>query len=178
MNHEPRRLPSDEFVSTESPTDASDPGINWEQLREHLDAAVAQFLAHDAYLVENDANERSMTHRFAIYLQSRLPEFHVDCEYNRDGNVPKRLAIRQRTAVPDNDTDATTIFPDIIVHERGTRNNILVIEAKKAGRPTERDRDKILAFMTDDAYKYRFGAQLIFQGHPPRIDIQQIHAPE
>ena len=145
---------------------------------QHLDAAVAQFIEHDAYLIENDVNERSMTHRFAMYLQTRLPGFHVDCEYNRDGGLPKRLQARERVIVGDDDTNGTTIYPDIIVHQRGTHCNTLVIEAKKAGVATDPDREKILAFMTDERFKYRFGAQLIFGSRPLRIEIHRVNLPE
>jgi hypothetical protein len=54
-------------------------------------AAIVQFLGEDSYLLEVDANERSMSHRFGMFLQSQLPEWHVDCEYNRDGVDPKRI---------------------------------------------------------------------------------------
>ena len=42
--------------------------------------ALAELLANDHDLLEIDANERSITFRFAMFLQPQLPEWTVDCE--------------------------------------------------------------------------------------------------
>ena len=86
---------------------------------------------NDWKLLKSDVNERSITHKLAIYLQENFPNFDVDCEYNRDGLDPKMLNLPVSNIL-DNDTEAKTVFPDIIIHERGTKNNILVIEVKKS----------------------------------------------
>jgi hypothetical protein len=52
--------------------------------------ALSDLLTHDCHLLNVDPNERSITFRFAIYLQARLPDWTVDCEFNRDGVEPKR----------------------------------------------------------------------------------------
>lgn len=91
-------------------------------------------LSHlDAHLLDVDANERSISHRLAIYIQEALPEWVVDCEYNRIGNSDKP----KFTNLPVSDTktddlEARTVFPDIIVHHRGPHENLLVIEIKKS----------------------------------------------
>jgi hypothetical protein len=43
----------------------------------------------------------------------------VDPEYNRDGHEVKR-------------SDGVIVVPDVIVHHRGTSDNLLVIEVKKS----------------------------------------------
>lgn len=103
-------------------------------------SALARLLDHDSYLLITDANERSITHRLALYLQAELPELHVDCEYNRDGIDPKKI---QHLALnPDEeDTEAKTAFPDIIAHKRGTNINYLVIELKKSTSNANRATD-------------------------------------
>ena len=53
--------------------------------------ALRVLLECDARLLDIDANERSITFRFAMYLQSQLTDWEVDCEFNRDGVEPKRL---------------------------------------------------------------------------------------
>lgn len=93
-------------------------------------SALQMLLDRDANLLELDANERSLTHRFAMYLQERLPDWEVDCEYNRDGHNPKRVDLPQLHP-QDDDTDAKTVFPDVIAHRRGRQENYLVIEFKK-----------------------------------------------
>jgi hypothetical protein len=102
--------------------------------------ALRRLLDSDSLLLEIDVNERSITHRLALYLQECLPQLHVDCEYNRDGIDPKR--IQHLGLYPDDeDTDAKTAFPDIIAHIRGTRENYLVIELKKTTNHTGMDVD-------------------------------------
>jgi hypothetical protein len=68
--------------------------------------------------------------QLAGYLEPFFGGWNVDCEYNRNHDDPKRLEIPGRNVRLD-DTQARTIFPDIIVHERGTDKNPLVIEMKK-----------------------------------------------
>jgi hypothetical protein len=94
-------------------------------------SALQELLRRDAHLLKVDANERSITHRLAMYLQQELPDLHVDCEYNRDGADPKRLGYFHLERPDTADTDAHTVFPDIIAHIRDTDQNYLVIEAKK-----------------------------------------------
>lgn len=96
-------------------------------LMECLEALVE----HDAFLLTNDVNERAISHRLCMYLQQALPDWDVDCEYNRNHDDPKMLNIQTRRTLSDDNTQATTVFPDIIVHRRNTDDNKLVIEMKK-----------------------------------------------
>lgn len=95
-----------------------------------IDNAVRQLHQRDSYLLAVDAHERAIAHRLASYLQDQFTDWDVDCEYNRDGHEPKRLDLPPRQHPPDDDR-ATTVYPDIIVHRRGTSDNLLVIEMKK-----------------------------------------------
>ncbi|MFZ2390155.1 MAG: hypothetical protein WAW69_20360 [Polaromonas sp.] len=53
--------------------------------------ALTSLLERDGYLLEIDVNERSISYRFGMYLQALLPQWDVECEFNRDGIEPKRL---------------------------------------------------------------------------------------
>ena len=102
--------------------------------------ALSELLGNDNDLLGIDANERSITFRFAMYLQQHFPDWTVDCEYNRDGTDPKRLGHLE--LYPDSEDDeAKTVFPDVIVHRRGTRNNYLVLEFKKSTSRVDRQID-------------------------------------
>lgn len=117
--------------------------------------ALRALIEHDAYLLECNANERSIAHRFAMYLQTQFPDWHVDCEYNRDGVDPKRIG--HLGLDPDaEDTEGQTVFPDIIVHRRGTDENHLVIEIKKTSSAIDRniDRQKLQGYMRDLTYRF------------------------
>lgn len=100
-------------------------------MKNKIQNAFLQFIKHDRYLLEAKANERSLTHRLAIHVHAEFPDYHVDCEYNRDGHRPKRLNTFKR-AVNSDDVKGVTVFPDIIVHQRGqgAGHNLAVIEAK------------------------------------------------
>lgn len=121
-----------------------------------IQKAYSKLLSCDGLLLTADANERSITHKLAEYLQLQFSEWNVDCEYNRDGIDPKRLySFRQK--VDSDDTNAVTVFPDIIVHHRGTNDNLLVIEAKKSNYSgKDLDGQKLKAFKKDLGYKYVF----------------------
>ena len=78
-----------------------------------LRRALETLFERDRYLLVVDANERTIAAHLAHYLQFQLPNWHVDCEYNRDGIEPKRLEHLELNPNSD-DTDARTVFPDIV----------------------------------------------------------------
>jgi hypothetical protein len=102
---------------------------------------------NDLLLLTNDVSERAITHKLAEYLQRRLPNLNVDCEYNRNVQIGayarKYLLVIENARkecigddlvekVPEEVLRACSTYPDIIVHRRGTNDaNLLVIEAKK-----------------------------------------------
>jgi len=118
-------------------------------------AALERLLADDHHLLTVDANERSISFRFGMYLQTELPEYHVDCEYNRTGVDPKRIGhLCLRTDIED--TEGKTVFPDVIAHIRGQKRNYLVVEFKKTSSTVDRDFDlqKLRGYLGDDRLGY------------------------
>jgi hypothetical protein len=99
--------------------------------------ALGDFLRTDVDLLLRDVHERTITGRLADHLRGQLPEWNVDCEYNRDGHHVKRA-------------NGRIVVPDIIVHRRGTRDNLLVIEVKKSNtaEPDDKDLGKLAEFKT------------------------------
>ncbi len=126
-------------------------------LRRHLPGeavifALRTLLERDGRLLEIDANERSITFRFAMHLQSQLQDWEIDCEFNRDGVEPKKLGHLE--LYPDSeDAEAKTVFPDVIAHRRGTKENFLVVEFKKSTSHVDRDIDRRKLF----GYKRQLG---------------------
>lgn len=135
-------------------------------------SALSELLQHDALLLEVDANERSIGYRLAMYLQGHLPEWHVDCEYNRDGIDPKR--IQHLGLHPDDeDTEARTAFPDIIVHKRMTKENLLVIELKKSTNQSDRTSDfaKLRGYKQSLGFKFALFVELATDR---KADVQHV----
>ncbi len=135
-------------------------GKVWSQdeVSKRLDAAIAIFYNKDRYLLDAAASERSISHRLAVHLTNKFAEFDVDCEYNRDGFNVKKLAIsEQNTEVSSESVEAITVFPDIVIHKRGSHlDNILVIEMKKWETRGKRcfDMQKLHAFKSDLHYQF------------------------
>lgn len=78
----------------------------------------------------------------------------MDVEYNRHIDDPKRLQLPRRDAL-DDEVRATTVFPDIVVHLRGTDDhNLLVLEVKKPGESLEYDERKLRAFREQLRYQH------------------------
>ena len=56
-----------------------------ENLKNILKQAIRLFVENDAHLFAVEINERSMTHKFAEYIQQEIGNgWNVDCEYNRN----------------------------------------------------------------------------------------------
>jgi len=69
-------------------------------------------------------------------LESHFKTWNVDCEYDRDGQLQKRL---MHIAQCNSRKATDGILPDIIVHHRrgqGQDHNLLVVELKKTRKRT------------------------------------------
>lgn len=134
----------------------------FKEIKMIVDRALASFFDKEgnSLVIETDANERSITHKLAEHLNiavqsSFFKGFDVDCEYNRVGKgaelVTKRLQLKDlcRTypnyAKPE-DIKGTTVYPDIIIHQRGESglgihsSNLLVAEVKKSSNRSSSSR--------------------------------------
>lgn len=138
--------------------------------REPIKQACERLIKDDLYLLEVGINERTLTHRLAIYIEELFPGWDIDCEYNRNWINPKRLSndFLSEKFKSDN-IDWITAFPDIIVHKRwkDAEHNLLIIEVKKEGdsrwkKWIQFDIEKLDAFMQDDEYKYQHWYFIIF----------------
>ena len=133
-----------------------------------LGEALDQFYKQDGCLVDMVADakqdngshhvgERAIVFRLAHYMQNimdKTPAFKgyvLDCEYNRNGTDIKKL-------------QENCVYPDVIIHKRQSKNNLLVMEVKTYwNNDTRRDMKKILEFMKNRKYKYKFGVSLIIE---------------
>lgn len=101
----------------------------------------------DGQLLSINASEQAIAAKLAQYLLPHFPNCHVDVEYNRMGEAPKKVAWNEK---PEE------VYPDIIVHTRTTDQNILAIELKKDSNPEKKDRDilKLKAYRRELGYMH------------------------
>lgn len=135
--------------------------MEYREVEERLEQAIQSFLEQDRYLLENDLSERCIAARVAYHLQVSFPEFSVDVEYNRYGDIPKRLNLPDDCANSLDDDGRALVVPDIIVHRRGPAGpNLLGVEIKKVGDRRGRgcDRERIRALR--ERFGYTYGALL------------------
>jgi hypothetical protein len=142
-------------------------------MEEKVNASLEALLKNDLFLLQNDVNERSISHKLAEYLQAGFPEWHVDCEYNRDHERTKQLTY-PLPSEPIDSLKARTVYPDIIIHRRNTSHNLLVIEMKKETNierdDEEKDKNKLRAFLKNP-YSYQHGLFIAFASDgTPRLD--------
>jgi hypothetical protein len=115
----------------------------------HVGAAILESLGQlfeiDKQLLYINASEQAIAAKIAQYLQLHFPGNHVDVEYNRMGEAPKKVVWGDK---PDE------VYPDIIVHLRETETNILAIELKKDSNPEKKEKDilKLRAYRRELGY--------------------------
>jgi len=146
--------------------------ISNEQVNTIIQGMLDAFYLRDEFLMKRDRDitERAITHRMAMHLQQLIPEMDVDCEFNRmgkfDQNIEytdgdyfaKRVCLATGERIIDDDDQGSRVFPDIIVHKRGTAINLIIIEVKvtwKSGKKSH-DIEKLNAYKTDLKYPHAF----------------------
>lgn len=147
-----------------------------------LNCSLRMLESEDEYLFRHNLNERTLTHKLAEYLQRHFDGWHVDCEYNRDGikdGEDQKKLVRLWDCKRSDDEDGCTVFPDVIVHQRGKTadngGNLLVIEAKKLPSSSSKEnqrceRDKLKLRLYRRELKYQHTAFVAFV-----IDLATCH---
>lgn len=131
------------------------------EIVEKLNKSLDKLYIKDWYLFNYNVHEISITHKLAEYLQDEFSDYDVDCEYNRDitntvGDSIKQIYQIIKKEIGDYEKFkkieekieyiSRNIYPDIIVHKRGTNNhNLLAIEAIKRNPKTELNKSKLEA---------------------------------
>ncbi len=141
--------------------------MNKKIIENRLKNSLKRLYYYDSQIIDNNSNERSITHRLAVHLGTVFFEWDVDVEYNRNLNDIKAFneqAMKVLEAADDKMdflTGVKTVYPDIIVHIRGTRNNLLAIEVKKMStseRLEQYDINKIKGYIIEESLNYKYVA--------------------
>lgn len=133
---------------------------------ERLEVAIELVSENDKGLFERDVNERSVTHRLGLYLTPLFPKWDVDCEYNREGHDSKRI-VGDTEDINSGDIYGRTVYPDVIVHERGVEENLLVVEAKLSSNRDGLDSDIVKLEQFVERKEYQYAAAVLFQIDTP-----------
>jgi hypothetical protein len=146
---------------------------DWLEIEALVNQAVDE-LRKDERLFRLHVNERSITHRLALYLEKPFAGWDVDCEYSRVGDDPnkyKKLILPEEGSLTDFDMDGSRVYPDIVIHHRTqteVSDNLLVIEVKTLWSQVgdKRDMLKLAAFTghypVEQLVLYRYGLFLKF----------------
>ena len=71
--------------------------MNEDEVRQAVSVALERLKDEDDDLLRFDVNERSITHRLAVYLDEEIrDEWDVDEEYNREGENEVRKSISMK----------------------------------------------------------------------------------
>jgi len=142
---------------------------------ELIENAIDLFYEKDIFLLENDVSERAITHRIGMYLQQIVGNsFDVDCEYNRMGRIENdelyltegdyfaKTVCLSGEQVSDESDLGSRVFPDIILHKRGTAQNTIIIEVKIGSKNGDREHDlkKLMRYKKDLKYEYAIFVEL------------------
>jgi hypothetical protein len=119
-------------------------------------AAISQLLQRDD-IAQADPGERALVGELPALLAGRFPGWSVNIEWDRYEQEVKRL--RYRLDDIDFEREAP-IVPDLIIHRVGKKENLLVVEVKRAiNRNFKRDIWKLRG-MTDKSGDYAYAAGL------------------
>lgn len=142
-----------------------------------VDKAMSLLFTYDKWLIEHDLSEPCICHKLALHLQTIFNNYDVDCEYNGDVeniNGKKKITLvrqhllekgllKKSELETDRDLLERAVFPDIIIHKRGTNDlNLCIIEVKKSTSqlPFDYDYFKLEAYTTSligNHLKYQLG---------------------
>ena len=142
----------------------------------HLERAIARVKHADRHLLVVNVSERCIATRLAMYLREYFGDYDVDVEYNRDGDIIKKLqsVVQRYPRSRDEETQCQRVLPDVIVHRRGDHNsNLLVIEMKKASNKSgiESDLQRLRAFRNE--LSYNLGALVVCRtGSCPEVCVE------
>lgn len=148
------------------------------EIHDRLKTALNMLIKADKFLLEVDANERSISHKLGCYLAQQFAGtgWDVDCEYNRVGQEDLKKVLRRsfsevarcyRNRNPG--TSEVAVYPDIIIHKRGKPINLVVIEVKKAGNEPGKECDllKLQKYKSQLGYTFPFFIEFDTSIKPP-----------
>lgn len=92
--------------------------MEFKDIQSRVIYALLSLKEKDMFLLENNLNERTISHKFAEYLQAHFsPVWDVDCEYNRNHDDVKRLKLPIEQNLLNHPQTPLDVFKFIFTHE-------------------------------------------------------------
>jgi len=129
-----------------------------EDVKGLIKKSLEKLIENDGGLIHRKVREECINHRLSCHLEHFLKRnglnCHVDLEYNKNYDNPKKIII-------DEHNNTKAIRPDIIVHIRETNKyNFIAFEIKKSY--TDRhDLEKIKGLLKKP-YNYKYGCLISY----------------
>lgn len=163
---------------------------------EKIENSLRSLIEKEYWLIEKDLSEQSICHKLALYIQNEFNgcDLDIDCEYNGDitkDNERKSISILKTNLKElnllkekeENDLEKEytnrAVFPDIIIHKRGSHDyNLCIIEVKKSSSniPFAYDDLKLKSYTSEDNgnnLNYQIGVFVkIIVGAPPSYRLK------
>lgn len=131
-------------------------------------SSLKELFLKDALLLNSsyDINERSVSHKLAIYIGQYLSDndfnYDVDVEYNRmavayDANgIDIGNVVGKTIRYEDHPQKERFVYPDIIIHKRNQPINIGIIEIKMSWKNNRKqlDYEKVNEYIKQINYQY------------------------
>lgn len=136
-----------------------------QEIKNKVQIAINRLFKNDPFLLINNAHERSVAHKLAEYLQQQfsVSDWQVDCEYNLHGADIKLLDDIKECPECFEEKKTDRIFPDIIIHQRNTdEDNLLVVEVKMGNKSNACDLKK-LELLTGEVHPYKYSLGLFIK---------------
>jgi len=146
-------------------------GSTLDEIKALVRECLSILYTEDKFILERNSGkgvcERCIVFRFAHYLQNKIPDYFVDCDFNssfkyyRDSRGTTTGRERHGKPIENEDGSVTERFVDIIVHKRdyNTQNDLICFEIKKwnNGNSKEINKDKNNLRVMTSRYGYIYG---------------------
>jgi hypothetical protein len=119
-----------------------------DKLLSAVNDALCKLSIDDDYLLLNGLSERCLAHKFAMKLSALFPDYDIDVEYNRFEFNPKSIEVYESDMSraislldkPLGTVVAKHVYPDVIIHKRGSVTNIAAFEIKRKSQCSPRQK--------------------------------------
>ena len=161
--------------------------IRFDEIQSRVAIAIENFKTNEIFLLQHGLQERNIAPNFANSLKLEFPDWNVDSEYDKiidsageevfKKAAPMMMRRDSGKIIQLDELELVQVIPDIIIHQRGGKENLLAIEVKLSDNRREIafDIEKLKAYRRYEKLKYRFALFLRFEYNP---DAQTIIAPD